>query len=96
MVMSERWSALRRENDHVREVLTLMEGEWSCYGSGHFKGEKMVMLRRLSLQWREKGHQRVRGGQFNGGRIVYKMENGCYRGGLFNGGGMVMLERWPV
>ena len=30
----------------------------------------MVMLWRLSLQWREKGHQRVRSGQFNGGRIV--------------------------
>ena len=30
MVMLERWSVLRRENDHVREVLTLMEGEWSC------------------------------------------------------------------
>ena len=39
-LMSERWSVLRRENDHVREVLTLMEGEWSCYGSGHFKGGK--------------------------------------------------------
>ena len=48
MVMLERWSVLRRENDHVREVLTLMEGEWSCYGK--FKGGRMVMLRRLSLQ----------------------------------------------
>ena len=46
MVMLERWSVLRRENDHVREVVTLMEG--------------VVMLRRLSLQWKEKGHQRVR------------------------------------
>ena len=25
MVMLERWSVLRRENDHLREVLTLME-----------------------------------------------------------------------
>ena len=70
MVMLERWSVLRRENDHVREVLTLMEGEWSCYGGDQFKGGRMVMLRRLLLQWREKGHQRVRGGQFNGGTIV--------------------------
>ena len=54
MVMLERWSVLRRENDQVREVLTLMEGEWSCYGVGQFKGGRMVMLRRLSLQWREK------------------------------------------
>ena len=50
MVMLEMWSVLRRENDHVREVLTLMEGEWSCYGVGQFKGGRMVMLQRLSLQ----------------------------------------------
>ena len=31
-LMEGEWSVLRRENDHVREVLTLMEGEWSCYG----------------------------------------------------------------
>ena len=70
MVMLQRWSVLRRENDHVREVHTLMEGEWSCYGGGQFKGGRMVKLRRLSHQLREKGHQRVRGGQFNGGGIV--------------------------
>ena len=45
MVMLERWLVLRRENDHVREVLTLIEGEWSC--CGQFKGGRMVMLRRL-------------------------------------------------
>ena len=38
MVMLQRWSVLRRENDHVREVHTLMEGEWSCYGGGKFNG----------------------------------------------------------
>ena len=38
------------------------------------------MLRRMALEWREKGH--VRGGQFNGGRIIVmavaslKTENG--------------------
>ena len=26
MVMLERWSVLKREKNHVREVLTLMEG----------------------------------------------------------------------
>ena len=31
------------------EVLTLMEGEWSCYGGGHFKRGRMVMLYRWSV-----------------------------------------------
>ena len=67
----------------------------------------MVMLPRLSLQWRGKGHQKVTGGQFNGGRIVKRRENGyvtevaclmerewsCYGGGQFNGGIMIM---WSV
>ena len=44
MVMLERWSVLRRENDHVRDVLTLMEGEWSCYRGDQFIGGRMVML----------------------------------------------------
>ena len=48
MVMLQRWSVLRRENDHVREVLTLMEGEWSCYRGGQVKGGRMITLR-LSL-----------------------------------------------
>ena len=46
-------------NGYVTEVVTLMkgewscyrnrqfmEGEWSCYGGGHFKGGRMVMLKR--------------------------------------------------
>ena len=54
-----------RENGNVTEVAILMEGEWSCYRSGHFNGGRMVMLRmcqfyggrmvilqRCSLQWR--------------------------------------------
>ena len=49
MVTLEWWSVLRRENDHVREVVSFMEGEWSCYRDGQFKGGRMVMLRRLSL-----------------------------------------------
>ena len=28
----------------VREVASLTEGEWSCYGGGQFKGGRMVML----------------------------------------------------
>ena len=34
----------RRENDHVTEIASLMEGEWSCHGGGQFTGERMVML----------------------------------------------------
>ena len=33
MVMLWRWPVQWREND-VTEVVTLMEGEWSCYGGG--------------------------------------------------------------
>ena len=35
-----------RKNGHVTEVVTLREGEWSCYGGGHFNGGRMVMLQR--------------------------------------------------
>ena len=28
----------------VTEVVTLMEGQWSCYGGGQFKGGRMVLL----------------------------------------------------
>ena len=28
------------------EVVTLMEGQWSCYGGGQFKGGRMVLLQR--------------------------------------------------
>ena len=39
----------RRENDHVTEIASLMEGEWSCHGGGQFNGARMVMLRRWSV-----------------------------------------------
>ena len=52
----QRWSVLWRESGHVTEVVSLKEGEWSCYGSGQFKGGRMVMLRR----------------HFNGGRKVIR------------------------
>ena len=46
------------ENGHVTEIVSLMEGEWSCYRdvqvegewscyrSGQFNGRSMVMLQR--------------------------------------------------
>ena len=30
----------------VTEVVTLIEGECSCYGGGQFKGGRMVLLQR--------------------------------------------------
>ena len=45
-----------------------MEGEWSYYGGGQFKGERIVIVRRC--QFREGECTRYGGGQFNGGRIV--------------------------
>ena len=41
-------------NGHVKEVASLMEGEWFCYKGGLFKGRRRV----------------DRGGQFNRGRMV--------------------------
>ena len=121
MVMLQRWSLmegefiLRRrewnENCYVTEVVTLMEGKWSCYRGGQFIGS-MVMLQRWSVKWRASSY---RGGQFDGGRMVMLQrwslmegEWSFYRGGQFNGGRkvmlcgqfngvrMVMLRRWSV
>ena len=64
-------------------MVTLAEGEWSCYGGGQFKG----------------GRGYVRGGQFNGGRMVTEVVSlsyGEWSGGQFNVGRKVMLLRWPV
>ena len=44
--MLQKSPVLWRENGHVTEVAILMEGEWSCYGGGQFKGGRMVMLQR--------------------------------------------------
>ena len=38
-----------KKNGHVTEVVTLMEGEWSCYRGGYFNGGRMVMLERWCL-----------------------------------------------
>ena len=40
----------------------------------------------------ERSCHRVRGSQFNRGRMVMS----CYGGGQFKEGRMVMLLRWPV
>ena len=53
MVMLWWWSVKWRENGHengfVMEVVSLMEGEWSCHRGGQFNGGRMVMLQRWSL-----------------------------------------------
>ena len=45
MVMLRRWSVQWRENDHVREAASLIEGECPCYRGGQFKGGRMVLQR---------------------------------------------------
>ena len=37
------------ENVYVREMVSLMEGEWLCYGGFQFNGGIMVMLQKWSL-----------------------------------------------
>ena len=44
------------ENGHVTEVASLKKGEWSCYRGGQFNGQRMVMLQKWSLHWRENGY----------------------------------------
>ena len=44
-----------------------MEREWSCYGGGQFKGERIIVMEVASLK-EENG--RYIGGQFNRGRMV--------------------------
>ena len=42
MVLLQRQSIYWRGIGHVREVASLMEGEWSCYRGGQFKeGESL-------------------------------------------------------
>ena len=31
---------------HVTEEVSIMEGEWSCYGGGQFHGGRTVMLQK--------------------------------------------------
>ena len=53
----------------VTEVVSLIEGEWSCYRGGHFNGEKMVTLQRWSV-FSEGEWSCYRGSPFNGRRMV--------------------------
>ena len=46
MVMLWRCHFNGRENGHVTEVVSLIEGEWSYYGGGQFKGGRIVIVRR--------------------------------------------------
>ena len=73
----------------VTEVVSLIEGEWSCYRDGQFNGGKMVTLQRLSIYWKENGHVT---------EVVTLMEGewSCYGGGQFKGGRMVLLQRRHV
>ena len=55
-LMEGAWSCYRggqfngRQNGHVTEVASLMEGEeWSCYRGGQFKGGRIIMLQRWSV-----------------------------------------------
>ena len=73
----------------VTEVVSLIQGEWSCYRGGHFNGGKMVTLQRWSVYWKENGH-------VTEVVTLMKGEWSCYRSGHFNGERMVMLWRLPV
>ena len=67
MVTLQRWSVYWKENGHVTEVVTLMEGEWSCYGGYQFKGGRMVYRGSLS---NGRGLVMLERWKFNGGRMV--------------------------
>ena len=81
--MVNSWS----EDGHVSEVAILMEGEGSYYRGGQFNLERMVMLRRWSVHWRENDHV----------NLVSLMEGewSSYKDGQFNEG-IMMLLRWPI
>ena len=49
MVMLQKSPVQLRENGHVTQMASLIEGEWSCSRGGHFNGGRMVMLQRWSL-----------------------------------------------
>ena len=48
--VTEEVSIMEGEGGHVLEVASLKEGEWSCHRSGQFNGRSMVMLQRWSLK----------------------------------------------
>ena len=57
----------------ITEVVSLIEGKWSCYRGSHVNGGRMVMLRWWSVYWKENGHVT---------EVVSLMEGewSCYRG----------------
>ena len=83
MVILLRWP-INGERMVILLVANLMEGEWSCYRSGHFNGGRMVMLQKWSLYWRENGHV---------ADVVSFMEGewSFYRGAHFNGHMYILL-----
>ena len=65
------------------EVVSIMEGEWSCY-EVVTNGVTMVTLQRWLVYWKQNNHVREVASLMQG-------EWSCYRGCQFNGGRMVML-----
>ena len=43
MVLLQRRPVQWRGIGYVREVASSMEGEWSCYGGGQFKGGRIIV-----------------------------------------------------
>ena len=82
-----------------------MEGDWSCYGEGQFKGGRIIATKVASL----KGGRTVVtqvvsliGENSYVTEVVTLMEGewSCYRSGRFNGSaslneGEWLLQRWP-
>ena len=44
MVMLQKWSLYWKENGHVTDVVSFMEGEWSFYRGAHFNGHMYILL----------------------------------------------------
>ena len=49
MVMLQRWSVTEMIRVTVTEVISLIQGEWSCYRGGQCSGRRMVKLQRWSI-----------------------------------------------
>ena len=71
------------------EVASVMEGELSCYGGGHFNGGRMVMLQKWSLYWTENGH-------VTDVVSLMKGENGHFTEVLTLMEREWSLRRWPI
>ena len=51
MVMLQKWSLYWRENGHVTDVVSFMEGEWSFYRGAHFNGHMYILLYSKVNRW---------------------------------------------